>query len=426
MLIIFLFLQIWLSCLLNGNISPLLVQPSASKVILGIDLLAKGECLSKLKGKRVGLITNHTAISSQGETTIDLLKKLAKQHKFKLCALFAPEHGLQGLIHAEENVDDDKDPDGIPIYGLYGKKRRPNEAMLKDLNLLIYDIQDIGSRSYTYITTLFYVMEEAAKRKLPLIVLDRPNPINGLVVDGPMLESQWRSMIGYVNIPYCHGMTVGELALFFNGEYKVGCQLSVIAMKHWNRKMTFNDTGLQWIPTSPYVPEPTTALYYPITGLLGELSLVNIGIGYTLPFKVVGAPWIDAKKFADVLNGQKFPGVRFEPFHFKPFYGKFAHENCHGVLIVVSDPLNYKPVATQYLLLGILKGLYPAKFKKAIELSKNRKEMFCKACGTLEIYRMICEESNVVWKLRSLHEKERERFLKTRKKYLIKAYGEIK
>lgn len=402
----------------------MLIQPSTPpKVILGIDRLAQGEYISLLKGKKVGLITNHTAISNQGHSTIDLLKKLAKSHGFKLGALFAPEHGLHGLIHAEENVDDDHDSDGIPIYGLYGKKRRPTDAMLKGINLLIYDIQDIGSRSYTYITTLFYIMEEASKRKIPLIVLDRPNPINGLVVDGPMLENQWRSMIGYINVPYCHGMTVGELALLFNGEYRVGCQLTIISMKKWTRNMTFNDTGLQWIPTSPYIPEPTTAQYYPMTGLLGELSLVNIGIGYTLPFKVVGAPWIDARKFANALNGQKFPGVHFEPFHFKPFYGKFAHENCHGVLIVVKDPLSYKPVATQYLLLGILKGLYPVKFKKAIELSKGRREMFCKACGSSEIYRMISEENNIVWKLRSFQEKERDNFLNVRAKYLISDYG---
>jgi len=218
-------------------------------------------------------------------------------------------------------------------------------------------------------------------------------------------------------------MTVGELAQFFNGEYQVGCQLTVIPMENWKREMSFADTGLLWIPTSPHIPEASTALYYPVTGLLGELSLVNIGIGYTLPFKVVGAPWIDAKQFAAALNAQKFPGVYFEPFHFKPFFGKFVQEECHGVLVAITNPLCYKPVSTQYLIIGVLKGLYPAKFAAAIAHSRGRKEMFCKVTGTDEIYRVMTEETNIVWKLRAFDEKERNEFLLKRKKYLIPDYG---
>lgn len=406
-----------------GGVRLLSPTGNASKVLVGIDILAQGGYNSQLKGKRIGLITNHTAISGKRESTIDLLKRMAKIQGFTVAALFAPEHGLTGSIHAEEKTDDSFDADKIPIYSLYGKTKRPTAEMLRDLDLLIFDIQDVGARSYTYISTLFYVMEEAAKKALPVMVLDRPNPINGVVVDGPMLEMNRRSIIGYINVAYCHGMTVGELAQFFNTEYKVDCNLTVVPMQNWNRKMSFNDTGLVWIPTSPHIPESTTPLYYPATGLLGELSLVNIGVGYTLPFKVIGAPWIEADKFAQSLNRQKFPGIHFEPFHFKPFYGKFAHEECHGVLLVVTDPLRYKPVNTQYLLIGMLKGLYPAKFKKAMAESKNRKEMFCKATGTEELYRIISEEKNIVWKLRSYHEKERDNFLALRKKYLISSYG---
>lgn len=407
----------------TGGVRLVSPRDPAVKVTVGIDVLSQGGYNSQLKGKRIGLITNHTAISSKRESTIDILKRMAKIQGFTLAALFAPEHGLNGSIHAEEKVDNAFDADNIPIYSLYGKTKRPTTAMLKGIDLLIYDIQDIGTRSYTYITTLFYVMEEASKRGISVMVLDRPNPINGIVVDGPMLEMKWRSTIGYINVPYCHGMTVGELALFFNSEYQAGCDLTVVPMHHWNRKMNFNDTGLSWMPTSPQIPEATTPLFYPATGLLGELSLVNIGVGYTLPFKIVGAPWIDAQQFAGALNRQKFPGVHFEPFHFKPFYGKFAHEECHGILLVVTDSLRYKPVSTQYLLIGVLKGLYPTKFKKAMEESKNRKEMFCKATGTEEIYRMMAEERNIVWKLRSHHEKERTNFMALRKKYLIGTYG---
>lgn len=395
------------------------------RVKVGIDLLLTPEYESLLKGKRVGLITNHTAINGQMKSTIDLLKEYSEKKGFTLQALFAPEHGLTGANHASENVVDGKDGDSIPIYSLHGSTQRPTPAMLKNLDLLIYDIQDIGSRSYTYSSTLFFAMEEAAKHQVPVVVLDRPNPINGIVVDGPLLEEKWRSIVGYISVPYCHGMTIGELAMFFNSEYKVGCDLTVIPMKGWNRKMTFQDTGLVWIPTSPQVPEASTAFYYPTTGILGELQIVNIGVGYTLPFKLVGAPWINGEQFAAHLNAQKFPGVHFRPFYYKPFYGRFAHENCQGVLIVITNPLTYKPVTTQYLLIGILKSLYPAKFYQAISAANHRKAMFCKINGTEEVYRIIKEDKYITWKLKELHQKEREEFHTLRKKYLISSYGQF-
>lgn len=394
------------------------------KVKVGAELLFTEDYVHLIRGKRVGLITNHTAVNSRMVSTIDLLKKNAQKYDFKLTALFAPEHGITGSAHASENVKDEKDPEGIPIYSLHGKTRRPTDKMLSKLEVLLFDIQDIGSRSYTYGTTLFYAMEEAAKHNLQVIVLDRPNPINGIVMDGPMLEEKWRSMVGYINVPYCHGMTIGELARFFNSEYEIGCKLEVVPMKGWQRSMTFQDTGLPWIPTSPYIPEATTAFYYPMTGILGELQVVNTGIGYTLPFKVIGAPWIDAKLFAENLNRQKFPGVFFEPFYYRPFYGRFANEDCEGVLIVITDPLVYKPVSSQYLLIGMLKSLYPSKFKEALSNSVDRKNMFCKVNGTDKIYRIISEEKNIVWTLRTFQEKEREDFANVRKKYLIAAYAD--
>lgn len=393
-------------------------------VSVGAELLFTENYVHLIKGKRVGLITNHTAVSGKMISTIDLLKKNAPKYGFILSTLFAPEHGITGSAHANESVKDEKDPDGIPIYSLHGSTRRPTDKMLSKVEVLLFDIQDIGSRSYTYSTTLFYAMEEAAKRNIPVVVLDRPNPINGMVIDGPMLEEKWRSMVGYVNVPYCHGMTIGELARFFNAEYQVGCKLEVVPMKGWQRTMTFHDTGLPWIPTSPYIPEATTALFYPTTGILGELKIVNTGIGYTLPFKLIGAPWIDAKVFAQSLNNQKFPGVYFEPFYYRPFYGRFAHEDCEGVLIVITDPLAYKPVSTQYLLIGMLKSLYPEKVKDALASSNENKSMFCKVNGTDKIYQMINDEKNIVWKLRSFHEKERQDFAILRKKYLISSYSD--
>ncbi len=400
---------------------PLLGEP----VRVGIEQLWSEEHVHLLQGKRVGLITNHTALTRHREWTVDLIKTKAKAHKYVLAALFAPEHGLRGSQHAGEHVEDEKDGDGIPIYSLHGKTRRPTKEMLNGIDILIYDIQDLGARSYTYVTTLFYAMEEAAAKGIPVIVLDRPNPINGLIVDGPMLEEKWRSFVGYINVPYCHGMTVGELARFFNGEYQVGCKLHVVPMKGWNRHMSFDDTGLLWVPTSPHVPEASTAFYYPTTGLLGELELVNIGVGYTLPFKLVGAPWLEAERFAKALNDQKFPGVAFLPFHYRPFYGKFAHKDCEGVLIRVTNPEIYKPVSTQYLIIGMLKGLYPKEFKLALEGAKQRREFFCKVNGTEEVFRIMQEVPHIVWPLRTLHAKERDAFLTIRKRYLLPEYEDL-
>jgi uncharacterized protein YbbC (DUF1343 family) len=395
----------------------------SAAVKVGIDRLMHEEYAKLLKGKRIGLITNQTGMSSDFKSTAQILKTNATAKGYKLVALFAPEHGINGTISAAQSIEDTKDRDQLPIYSLHGKTQRPTDQMLKDINLLIFDIQDIGSRSYTYINTMFYAIEEAAKRKINFLVLDRPNPINGITVDGPIMEEKWRSFLGYINVPYCHGMTVGELAKYFNAEYQLNCKLDVIPMQGWTRQMSFQETGLQWIPTSPYIPESNTPFYYPTTGIIGELKLVNIGIGYTLPFKVIGAPWIDSVSFAKSLNGQKFPGVHFEPFYYKPVYGRFAKEECQGVLIQVTDPLLFKPISTQYLILGILKGLYPEKFQEALVGLKENKETLCKLNGLEEAYRLITEEKNIVWKLCGLHSKEKEEFLKRRQKYLIKEYG---
>lgn len=390
-----------------------------AEVRLGIDQLVTGKYDHLLKGQRVGLITNHTAVNASMASSIDLLKQHARKGGFTFAALFAPEHGLNGSSHANAHIQDDRDPDGIPIFSLHGKTKRPTPEMLKQVDVLIFDIQDIGSRSYTYISTLFYAMEEAAKHGVRVIVLDRPNPINGITVDGPMMDERWRSFVGYIDVPYCHGLTVGELARYFNSEYKIGCQLEVIPMQGWERSMTFSDTGLPWIPTSPHIPEASSAWYYPTTGILGEISMVSIGVGYPLPFKVVGAPWINADVFAAKLNAQEFPGVRFHPFHFQPFYGSYAKEECHGVLIVITDQRRFLPVSTQYLLIGILKSLYPKQFRDALQKTAHRKEMFSKVNGTEEVWRLMHEEPYIVWKLKELDHVKREQFKQKRGRYLL-------
>lgn len=395
-------------------------QSFAYSLDLGIDVLLEDKTFASLKNKKIGIITNQTAVNKELKSTVDLLRANAKN--YKVVAIFAPEHGFFGRDYANQEVGNENDFDGIPIYSLHGTTRRPTDSMLEGINLLIYDIQDVGTRSYTYITTLFYVMEEAAKRRIPVMVLDRPNPINGITIDGPMLEISYRSMVGYISIPYCYGMTVGELAQYFNKEYRVNCDLEVIPMKGWSRSQSFRETGLPWVPTSPYIPECDTPLYYPITGVLGELSLVNIGIGYTLPFKLIGAPWIDAIAFAKELNRYNSPGVFFTPFFFRPFYGKFKSSNCQGVLITVTSPLQYKPVDIQFLILTSLKKLYPDEFKQALKDNAGKKSMFCKVCGTEKVWELLNEKKNSIADLKAIHQKERDEFLTKRKKYLIKGY----
>jgi uncharacterized protein YbbC (DUF1343 family) len=393
-------------------------------VKLGCELLFEPHYVNLISGKRLGLITNHTAIDSGGKTTLSQLKKHRKACNYTIQALFTPEHGLHGDLAAGTPVADQVDDEGIPIYSLYGVQKRITARMVKDIDLLIYDIQDIGSRSYTYSTTLYYSMEEAAKLGIPVIVLDRPNPINGIVVDGPVLEDSWRSFVGYLSIPYCHGMTIGELARYFNGEYKIGCKLHVVPMQGWQRNMSFATTGLLWTPTSPNIPEATTPLYYPMTGILGELQMVSIGIGTTMPFKVVGAPWIDAELFAKKLNDQHFPGITFLPFHFRPNYGRYAQELCHGVILHVTDASKYLPVGTQYLLIGMLKNLYPSIFQELLaKTTEAHRAMFNKVNGTAEVDVLLHKPGPIIWALRALHQKQRDAFCQKRMKYLLTDYN---
>lgn len=388
----------------------------ATPIFLGVDVFFEEEKFRKWEGKNIALVVNQTSVDRKMASTLErFLKEAPSCH---VVALFSPEHGIKGQAYAAEKVAHSSEK-GIPVFSLHGATRRPTDEMLKNIDCIVYDIQCTGVRAYTYPTMLFYIMEEAAKRKISVVILDRPNPINGVTVDGPMLEDKWRSYIGYINVPYCHGMTIGELARFFNSEYKIGCSLEVIPMRGWQRSMSFRDTGLQWIPPSPNVPEADTPMYCLMTGILGELQIVNIGIGYTLPFKIVGAPWIQAAQFADKLNGQKLPGVHFQPFYFRPFYGAYKGLNCEGVLIQVTDRKRFRPLAVQYLILGILKSLYPDEFIKRLMDAKSSKDLFCKANGTDAIYDILLQEKYPAWKLIEFQKDEREAFLAKRKQFLL-------
>jgi uncharacterized protein YbbC (DUF1343 family) len=387
-----------------------------SNIDLGVDVFFKEGFDSKLQGKKIGLITNQTGVDSSQTLTKSLF---VESKKINLIALFAPEHGIDGKIHAGKAVSDEKQ-NQIPIYSLHGKTRRPTDEMLKGIDILLFDVQDIGIRPYTYSSTLFYVMEEAKKKNIQIIVLDRPNPMGGEIVDGPMLDEKFRSFIGYINVPYCHGMTIGELACYFNEKYKIGCNLEVIKMKGWKRDMSFRDTGLVWIPTSPNIPEADTPFYCATTGLIGELDLVNIGIGYTLPFKIVGAPWIDAELFSKTLNDQKIPGVQFTPIHYKPFYGSCKEKECHGVKIHITSHRNFHPLLTQSFIIGILKTLYPNEVIERLKAQpKEKMALFNKAYGSDAAFNHLLNEKFATWKLIEHQKEEREDFIKERAKYLL-------
>src|SRR5688572_1955660 len=278
---------------------------NSTKVLTGIDVLERDN-FKQLAGMRIGLVTNHTGRNREGRQTIDVLSKAPG---VKLVVLFSPEHGIRGL--ADEKVSDSKDEaTGLPIYSLYGETRRPKPEQLKDLDALVYDIQDVGARFYTYISTLGYIMEEAAKTKLPVFVLDRPNPIGGIEVEGPVADSDKLSFISYHTIPTRHGLTIGELGQLFNRQRKIGADLRVIKMDGWRRSMWFDETNLTWINPSPNMRSLTEATLYPGVGLL-ETTNVSVGRGTDTPFEIVGAPWIKGDKLADYLNQRGIPGVRF-------------------------------------------------------------------------------------------------------------------
>ena len=388
----------------------------AEKIELGIDRFFKEGYAKEVEGKRIGLITNQTGVDSNLQSTVKLF---LNAKNVTVSALFAPEHGIDGKIYAGIEVKNGIAKE-LPIFSLHGKTRRPTAEMLQVVDVLVFDIQDIGIRPYTYASTLFYAMEEASKKGIHVIVLDRPNPMGGLMVDGPMLEENFRSFIGYINVPYCHGMTIGELALFFNTEYKIGCKLLIVPMKGWKREMIFKETGLSWIPTSPNIPENDTPYFCATTGLLGELDLVNIGIGYTLPFKIVGAPWINAETFAKALNDQNIPGAAFSPIHYKPFYGSLKDKDCHGINIHITNHTLYRPLHTQAHIIGLLKSLYPNEVNAKIALlSKEKQDLFNKAYGSNTAYTLLSNEKFITWKLISHHKEEKTTFLAKREKYLL-------
>ncbi|MDX6577766.1 MAG: hypothetical protein QOE96_3719 [Blastocatellia bacterium] len=333
------------------------VPVADAQVLTGIDVLER-DGFKQLSGLRIGLVTNQTGRDRAGRSTIDILFKAPG---VKLVALFSPEHGIRGL--ADEKVSDTKDEQtGLPIFSLYGESRRPNAAQLKDLDALVYDIQDVGVRFYTYITTLGYVMEEAGKAKLPIFVLDRPNPINGNDIEGPIADADKLSFTAYHTLPVRHGLTMGELARLYNEERHINADLRVIKMEGWRRAMWFDATGQTWINPSPNMRSLTEAALYPGIGLL-ETTNLSVGRGTDTPFELIGAPWLDGQKLATYLNAKRIAGVRFVPVRFTPRSSVFKNEECGGVNLLITNRAQFQSVLTGLEIAVALHRLFPSDWK---------------------------------------------------------------
>ncbi|BEH00111.1 exo-beta-N-acetylmuramidase NamZ family protein [Bacteroides sedimenti] len=391
---------------------------SAQKIRIktGIEVL-KEQNFKILKGKRVGLITNPTGVDNNLKSTIDILHEAKNVN---LVALFGPEHGVRGDVHAGDHVDSTNDPTtGLPVYSLYGKTRKATPEMLKGIDVLVYDIQDIGCRSFTYISTMGLAMEAAAENNIEFVVLDRPNPVNGLKVEGNLTEDGFVSFVSQFKIPYVYGLTCGELAQMLNKEnmLKKQCKLQVVKMKGWKRKMDYVQTGLQWIPSSPHIPHPHSAFFYPISGIVGELGYLSIGVGYTIPFQMFAAEWINADEFAKKMNGLNLPGVKFRPMYLKPFYAVGQGKNLQGVQVHIFD---YNKVALseiQFYVMQVLAELYPDKavFNNADE---KRFNMFDKVSGSDQI-RLRFAKNNKFEDIKEYWYKDVANFKKLSQKYYL-------
>ncbi|MDD7462589.1 MAG: DUF1343 domain-containing protein [Prevotellaceae bacterium] len=407
---------IWLSLL--ACIFACSSTAKTKQVMTGIDMLEKGGFVI-LQGKRVGLITNPTGVNCDLKSTVDVLND-AKN--VKLVALFGPEHGVRGDIHAGDKVDNMKDEKtGLPIFSLYGKTRKPSAEMLKGIDVLVYDIQDIGCRSFTFISTMGLAMEAAAEQGIEMVVLDRPNPIGGLKVEGCLTEDDRISFVSQFKIPYLYGLTCGELALLLNGERmlknQVQCKLTVVKMKGWKRKMNYGDTGLQWIASSPHIPQAVTSYYYPASGIVGELGYLSIGVGYTIPFQMFAASWMDADLLADAMNAHRLPGVTFRPIHLRPFYSVGKGEQLQGVQVHITDYAKASLTPIQFVLIEEVARLFP-QHSIMEHADSKRFDMFDKVCGSKSIRTLLAKRNK--WKdVKKYWDKDVKSFQQLSKKYYL-------
>lgn len=360
---------------------------SAQTVKTGIEVLRDRD-FDLLKGKRVGLVTNPSGVDRDLVSTIDILHSAPE---VELVALYGPEHGVRGDVYAGGKISDTTDPKtGLPVYSLYGSTRKPTSEMLKGVDVMVYDIQDVGVRSYTFISTLGLVMEACAPLGIEVVVLDRPNPLGGNKIEGCCVEQPFNSFVSQYRIPYIYGLTVGELARMINDEGlnrgqkgdqpAVRCKLTVVPMEGWKRDMLYADTGLPWVLPSPNIPFSDSPMYYAASGICGELyGFLNIGIGYTLPFQVFGAVWMDPELLKDKLESYEIPGVSFRTIWYKPFSGSLKGQLVRGLQFFFTDYDKARLTEVQFHVMQAVAELYPS--KRGFEVADGV-GLFDKVCGT--------------------------------------------
>lgn len=374
----------------------------------GIDVIEKYDFL--FRNKRLGLITGPTGLNKYFESTVDILNT-----QFDLKVLFSPEHGLRGNIQAGSHVDtyiDDRT--GIKVFSLYGKNRKPAPEMLHDIDMLVIDIQDIGSRYYTYIYTMAYAMEACAESKKTFVVLDRINPIGGQEVEGNILDSRFASFVGLYPVTPRHGLTIGEMACLINTEFKINCHLEIVKVEGWDRRLYYDETDLLWVNPSPNIPTLESAVLYNGTCLF-EGTNISEGRGTTKPFEMIGAPWINPERLANIMNNKGIEGVKFRPVYFEPAFSKHKGELCRGVQVHVTDKKKVRCLEVGIHLLFEIMDMDKDKFKWSTSLEKEGNYFIDNLAGTDEVRLRMFEAEEFVQKWR----KESENFRKVKEKYHI-------
>jgi len=389
----------------------------SAQVKLGNEVIAEHN-YQALRGKRLGLITNPSGVDHDLNSTIDVLRAAPQVN---LVALFGPEHGIYGDVPAGDQVENRTDArTGLPVHSLYGATRKPSPQMLQGLDAVVYDLQDTGCRSYTFISTMGLAMEACGQAGIEFIVLDRPNPLGGDRVEGPLVADGFQSFVSRWNVPYVYGLTCGELARMINGEGWITnrCKLTVVPMRGWKRSMVWHDTGLLWVPTSPHVPHGDSPLFQVATGMLGEIGGVSTGIGYTLPFQCIAAPDLDPQKTADLLNSYKLPGVRFKPVTYKPYYFAFQEQALGGVQLYFTDPAHTPLTAVNFYAAEAIKTLTGRDlFDEAVKSNRSF-NMFDKVNGT-DASRKALQSGVAAGQIAKSWHGDETAFRKQRKKYLL-------
>lgn len=424
-----LLLVLLLTALCRAGAPPAAGEVSSPPLRFGIDVL-RDENFKSLDGRRVGLVANPASVDSNLTSTAVLF---SNAKNFTFVSMFGPEHGIWGDEYAGDKVTDRTDPaTGLPIYSLYGSTRKPTTRAVLAIDTLVFDLQDIGSRSYTYISTLKVCMEACQQFDIEMVILDRPNPLGGVRIEGPPLKEGFESFVSLLPVPYIHGLTIGELAMFIRDNYYPHYKkLKVIRMDGWQRDMVWRDTNRPWVPTSPHIPKMETCAAYAATGILGELYAVSIGVGYTLPFEMVGAPYLDGEALAAAMPKQR--GVVYRPAHFKPFYGTFKGETCEGVQVHIDPKTAESIVEINYrlarligapMLFTVTEQVFQKQENEAAKKAKRkpkkveRYKMFDKVSGSDEPRKWLLSGKP----LEPLFEQWRrqcEKFAKARQRYLL-------